>query len=194
MLSSTKKSLLPFEIDVAVNFENNAWRALFNNLEPRCSVIVDVVLTRVFSSQKAGVNGQQANAVVEVSLVFTDDKSIQQLNKEYRNKDNPTNVLSFPDTELTACSLEEAAMTEEPLILGDIIFAAETIEREAASQNKKFEDHVIHLLIHGLLHLVGYDHIEQNEAETMEELEISILQSFHINNPYLMSDNKTGKT
>jgi probable rRNA maturation factor len=194
MLSSKKKSLLPFEIDVAVNFESDAWRPLVKDLEPCSSRIVDAVLTRVCDFDTADLNGLQKRPVVEVSLVFSDNAKIQRLNKKFRRKDNPTNVLSFPDTVLAVPELEEAALTDEPLILGDIIFGVETIEGEATLQNKKIKDHVMHLLVHGLLHLVGYDHIEQNEAEIMEELEISILQSFHISNPYLVSDNKIGKT
>ena len=72
-----------------------------------------------------------------------------------------------------------------PLLLGDIVLSMDTIEREAMDQNKKFEDHVWHLLVHGFLHLLGYDHQSEDQAHTMENLEICILKEMHINNPYI---------
>lgn len=106
----------------------------------------------------------------EVSFCFVDDHFIRGLNKQYRGKDKPTNVLSFP--------LQEAEM------LGDVVLALETIKTEAAEQQKTLEDHVGHLIVHGLLHLLGYDHENDSEAETMENLEIQILKAMDIKNPY----------
>lgn len=105
----------------------------------------------------------------EVSVVLADDNFVQGLNREYRGKDKPTNVLSFP---------------QDPPMLGDIVLAFETIEREASEQNKDFAAHLTHLLVHGVLHLLGYDHEDDQEASEMEGLEIEILQKMGINNPY----------
>lgn len=110
----------------------------------------------------------------ELSIVLADDPFVQNLNKTYRNKDKPTNVLSFPQDE----------PQENIKILGDIILAFETIAREAQEQNKTFHDHTIHLTVHGVLHLLGHDHETDDEAEIMEALEIAILQELGIKNPY----------
>lgn len=115
---------------------------------------------------------------IEISVALVGDNAIQQLNKEFRNKDKPTNVLSF---ESESGDLPDDA--EYPL--GDIILSYETIKREAEEQNKKFEHHYTHMVLHGLLHLLGYDHIEDDEARTMEAKEIEILGEIGIENPYL---------
>lgn len=108
----------------------------------------------------------------EISILLTDDENIQQLNKNYRGKDKPTNVLSFPQ--------------EEPGMLGDIALALETLEREAEEQEKSLSDHFTHLFVHGVLHLRGYDHeLGQKEQDEMEALEIKILKDLGVDNPYL---------
>ncbi|KZK87246.1 Endoribonuclease YbeY [Pseudovibrio sp. Ad13] len=112
----------------------------------------------------------------EVSLVFTDDAHIQELNKVWREKDKPTNVLSFPGDD-----------SEEPPfgpLLGDIIIAKETVKREAIELEIPFEHHLIHLIVHGTLHLFGYDHQIDEEAEEMEAEERLILASLQIPDPY----------
>jgi probable rRNA maturation factor len=121
----------------------------------------------------------------EVSVLFTRDDDIAQLNGQYRQKPKPTNVLSFPSGMLDASWRPEG----EPLFLGDIAVAFGVIEREAQEQGKSFQDHLTHLLIHGLLHLQGYDHETPEEAEEMESLEIQLLQQyFSIKNPYVIED------
>ncbi len=105
-----------------------------------------------------------------LSVLLTDNATIQQLNYEYRGKDKPTNVLSFPQ--------------ELPELLGDIVLAYETIASEAETQGKGMDAHIQHLLIHGLLHLTGHDHEEEAEAEAMEALEIAILSELSVANPY----------
>ena len=108
---------------------------------------------------------------------LSDDAEVQQLNKQFRGKDKPTNVLSFPaDLDFTE--------PDEALYIGDIIFAMPTVAKEAAEQSKTIEDHLKHLTVHGVLHLFGYDHIEDDEATIMENLEIDILNELKINNPY----------
>ncbi len=113
----------------------------------------------------------------ELSLVFTDDASIREINAEWREKDKPTNVLSFP-----AYPLEPGGMPGP--MLGDIVIARETVEREALDLDKSFEDHLTHLLVHGFLHLFGYDHMDAEEAEEMEGLETRILAKLGLSDPY----------
>lgn len=108
---------------------------------------------------------------------MSDDAEVQSLNKKFRSKDKPTNVLSFPAD-------ADMQMPDEPYYLGDVIFALETIQAEAASQKKTFENHLKHLAVHGLLHLYGYDHIHDDDAAVMETLEIDILKALNISNPY----------
>lgn len=114
----------------------------------------------------------------ELSLVFTNDADIREINAKWRHIDKPTNVLSFP-----AFALQPGQEPGE--ILGDIVIARETVEREAAEEDKSFEDHLSHLVVHGLLHLMGYDHQNDDEAEQMEALERKILASLGISDPYL---------
>jgi probable rRNA maturation factor len=111
-----------------------------------------------------------------VSLVFTDDASVRVLNRDYRGKDKPTNVLSFPAPQLVPGRFG-------PLI-GDIVVARETVAAESAADGLTFADHLTHLIVHGFLHLVGYDHETDDEAAVMEGLETSILQQLGIADPY----------
>lgn len=105
-----------------------------------------------------------------ISLVLTDDAEIQQFNRDYRGKDRPTNVLAFP--------------SDAPDELGDILLAYRYICKEASAQGKAFTDHMTHLLVHGILHLHGYDHETDAEADEMETLEVSLLRKLGIANPY----------
>lgn len=114
----------------------------------------------------------------ELSLVFTNDADIREINGKWRYIDKPTNVLSFP-----AFALQPGQEPGE--ILGDIVIARETVAREAAEEHKSFDDHLSHLVVHGLLHLMGYDHQNDEEAEQMETLERKILASLGISDPYL---------
>ena len=115
-----------------------------------------------------------ANKINSVSLSFAGDKKIIELNDLYRQKKLPTNVLSFP-------SLTER---KNKIFLGDIIFSAETIFKEAKRDKKSFNDHLIHLFIHSFLHLVGYNHNTEDKAKIMEKLEIKMLKNLNIDNPY----------
>jgi len=131
----------------------------------------------------AGVSASGTRAMPEVSIVLSDDSRVRELNKTYRHKNAPTNVLSFPALDSQD---EMIAATErgQPLILGDVILARETLLREAQEQGKVAEDHLCHLVVHGVLHLLGYDHIEDGDAGIMEGLEADVLATLEIANPY----------
>lgn len=123
----------------------------------------------------AAVTPFQSDA--EVTIRIVDEAESQQLNFDYREKDKPTNVLSFP--------FQQPPGMELPL-LGDLVICAQVVSREAAEQGKALHAHWAHMVIHGCLHLLGFDHINDAEAEEMEAEEILILQSLGLPNPYLI--------
>lgn len=115
-----------------------------------------------------------------IAVKLTDDAEMQALNATFRGMDKATNVLSFPSTDHEVMQAES--------FLGNIAIGYETVQREALQDGKNFQDHLMHLLVHGCLHLVGYDHIEQAEAEEMEALETAILASLGLADPYVDFD------
>jgi probable rRNA maturation factor len=121
--------------------------------------------------------GESAAALAEPSelaITFCDDAAIRALNAQWRGLDKPTNVLSFPTP---------GRLAQRPL-LGDIVIAHETVAREAKEQGKTFEDHTTHMIIHGFLHLIGYDHETPGEADVMETLERRIAATLGLSDPY----------
>ena len=135
------------------------------------------------SEAAAEVAPELANPRLTASLLFTSDAEVQSLNREWRTKDKPTNVLSFPM--LDRDDLHQLAADGPPEMLGDIALAYETCAREAADKGISIEHHTAHLIIHGLLHLAGHDHeISFADAAKMEALEIKALASMGIADPY----------
>ncbi|KGY08950.1 rRNA maturation RNase YbeY [Vibrio sinaloensis] len=112
----------------------------------------------------------------ELTIRIVDEEESHQLNHEYRGKDKPTNVLSFPF---------EVPPGIEMNLLGDLVICKQVVEREAQEQNKPLLAHWAHMVVHGSLHLLGYDHIEDDEAEEMESLETEIMQEMGFEDPYL---------
>ena len=122
-------------------------------------------------------------ASAEVSLVLSDDPAVASLNSTYRGKSGPTNVLSFPAGD----GVDDSAAAERdgpPLLLGDVVIAFETTAAEAAATGTALADHLRHLVVHGILHLVGYDHETDADAAVMEGLEVEILREFGVDDPY----------
>ncbi len=122
------------------------------------------------------------NGEYELSVRIVDEDEITSLNKQYRNKDKPTNVLSFP-----FAFAEEVGNSEIELeipLLGDIVICAQVVANEAQEQQKLEQAHWAHMVVHGTLHLLGYDHIDESEAEEMEALETNIISELGFPNPY----------
>jgi len=118
----------------------------------------------------------------EISLVLADDARMQELNRDYRGEDRPTNVLSFGA--LDDGGSERPAGADAPVLLGDVVLAYETIAAEAAENGRSPADHLSHLVVHGMLHLFGYDHRTDAEADAMERLEVRVLASLGLPDPY----------
>ena len=121
----------------------------------------------------------------ELAVMLTDDTGIRTLNNNWRGIDKPTNVLSFPALQPTA---EARWEDDAPRMLGDIAIAYETTRREADDEQKPFDHHLTHLAVHGFLHLIGYDHEKDQDADTMEALETEILMQLGIPDPYADRD------
>ena len=123
------------------------------------------------------------SVTIEISVKLTDDAEVQTLNRTYRDKDKPTNVLSFP---MVPEDLLETLTNSDDgeVLLGDIILARETCIRESAEKGISLADHATHLMVHGVLHLLGYDHMDDNEAEAMESMEIRALAALGLADPY----------
>ncbi|MGE4324974.1 MAG: rRNA maturation RNase YbeY [Pseudodonghicola sp.] len=166
---------------IDLTMEDPAWEAL--DLEPLADRAAAATLLHL------GLDPE----VCEIAILACDDARIATLNAEFRDKPTPTNVLSWPAEELAAEEPGGAPDLPEPdftgeIALGDIAIAYGTCAREAAEQGKSLADHATHLIVHGILHLLGYDHIRDPDATLMEGLEIEILGRMGLDNPYNAPD------
>lgn len=162
----------PLDVEVTVAIEAGGWRD---------ESALQALVLRVVAAVVADLD-LSADHATELGVTFTDDAAIRALNATWRGKDKATNVLSFP-------AFPEAGEEIAPM-LGDIVLAYETIEREAALDGKPFDHHLTHLVAHGLLHLLGYDHETDEEAEIMEETERRILAALAIPDPYAVTEDQ----
>lgn len=155
---------------VAVDIADDAWHDDVAEPELLCESAAAAALAAVPA---------EARVVGEVSMLLADDAMLQDLNNRYRGVDAPTNVLAF-----AALEGEPMPAGGGPVLLGDIAIARETVAREAADAAKPVADHLSHMVVHGMLHLLGYDHQEPTEADEMEAIEIRALASLGIADPY----------
>jgi probable rRNA maturation factor len=153
-------------MNVSVDIDDTSWLAV-DNLEAETRRIAEHCARAI----------DFGSGPMEAAILFTDDESIATLNRTWRGKQGPTNVLSFP-------SPESDVHSGLPRHIGDIALAFGVVAREAREQDKSLRDHTSHLLVHGLLHLAGYDHMTDSEAEIMEAREVAILHDLGIANPY----------
>ncbi|MBX7146605.1 MAG: rRNA maturation RNase YbeY [Alphaproteobacteria bacterium] len=155
-----------FSIQI-IQFEKK-WAKSIPNLITTTRHIAAMTLEKIYGHKKTGMIG----------IVFVNDKKIHQLNYQFRGINKPTNVLAFEAMQ------DGMDLVMEKKELGEVILAYETTMREARAQNKSFEHHFSHLLVHGILHICGYDHMNDKDAKIMEKLEIKILKQMNIPNPY----------
>ena len=161
-------------LQIDIDVRAAAWKDVLGDIDALCATTMSTAW------DFAALNDR----LFEVSVVLTDDAEQRALNKTYRGKDASTNVLSFPAWDGTG----PAAPNGVPETLGDIVIAFETVDKERSAQGVSWHDHFSHLLVHGMLHLCGYDHENTEDAEKMEHLEITILGKLGVGNPYLDDD------
>lgn len=162
-----------FNISVDVVVRDHGWFNHDSAIESFCEKIAKEALHQI------SLANYTEHAIVSIALV--DDVVIQDLNARFRKKDTPTNVLSFPSANL---SPDNFSLLPAVCELGDVIVARETIAREATEQGKEFINHAGHMVVHGVLHLLGYTHDNDVDAQRMESLELTILQACGIADPY----------
>lgn len=156
----------------------SGWRTQDKSINKLISRCVTAVLEFARSLLPKSHVVRQAKEGLEVSVVLATDARIRTLNRAYRKKDKPTNVLSFP-------ALDSAApQAPGPLILGDVILALQTVRKESKAENKAFRAHTAHLVAHGVLHLLGYDHVQERDAKKMERLERLVMARLGFADPY----------
>jgi len=158
---------LTFAIEIAAP----AWRARVRDVERLVEGAVRAALDRALP-------GGSAAGAVEVGVLLADDATVRRLNRDYRGQDKATNVLAF------AAEEEPADAGRGPRLLGDVVLALETLAREGADQDKDLADHTRHLVVHGVLHLLGHDHGSAATAARMERLEADILSVLGVADPY----------
>lgn len=157
-------------LNVAV--ESPQWTEVLNDGDALCREAAHATLALVRPDLVEG----------EISIVLTDDDEVRALNHRWRHKDTPTNVLSFPGVDLVPG--EPLPNLPGGLLLGDVVLALQTVQREAEAEGKRPDDHVRHLVVHGVLHLLGYDHQTDDEATVMEQAETRVLAGLGIDDPY----------
>ena len=158
--------------------ENIWWTNIINkSFEKKLKLIIEQIIK---NNKVLGFKNK-----FSISILFTGDKKINQLNKKFRKINSPTNVLSFPSIPININTNNFLDFDcNSSIFLGDIVISSDTLIKEANNEKKIEEDHLIHLFIHGVLHLLGYDHETSYDAKIMETLEIKILKCLNINNPY----------
>jgi probable rRNA maturation factor len=153
---------------------------------------IKAVLRRAVAEAATSAKAAAKNG--ELAIVLTDDAAIRALNRHWRRQDKPTNVLSFPATASDHALAGSSRRNGAPRHLGDIVIAYQTTAREAKAEHKPFRHHLAHLAVHGFLHLLGYDHEADAEAQAMEGLEIAVLARIRVPNPYVARERADATT
>lgn len=165
-------------IKIYTDVEDERWTAAIADI----AAVVERVENAVVNCVSDEVDFLSPDKSFSINLCLSNDENVHRLNKEFRNMDKPTNVLSFANVDDD--SFEDMLVSEEEVELGDVIVAFETMEREAQELGISFYDHFCHLWTHGMLHILGYDHIEPEERAKMEQRETEILAALKIADPY----------
>lgn len=164
------------KIDLGLIIEEKAWKQEDYVSKKNIANLIKQTLGNISAFQNV--------KTVEIALLLTDNEKMRKLNHEFRAQNKPTNVLSFPDVEIKSKDLLEFLHMKDYIYVGDIAMGYDKVKAEAGDGNIEMSDHFVHLLVHGVLHLVGYDHMEESEAKEMMDLEVQILKKFGILSPY----------
>ncbi len=166
--------------ELNISIEEKGWETALPDFQELSNKVMQKTIDFVQNHDE--IDFLSLNKTISVNLSLSNDENIHKLNLEFRNMDKPTNVLSFAN--IDDPFFEEQIQTDDIIELGDIMIALETMQREAKEKEISLHDHYCHLFIHGILHLLGFDHIEDDEAEYMEDFEVRILAELNIANPY----------
>ena len=166
--------------EVFIGINELAWEKALPEYQELSSHVVSLAVN--FINNREPLDFFNSKKTLLFNLCLSNDQEIHALNKEFRGYDKPTNVLSFAN--IDDPDFEKSLNTNDEIEMGDIIIALETLQKESQEKKISLHDHFCHLLTHGVLHLLGYDHIEDDEAEHMEAFEIEILNLLNIPNPY----------
>lgn len=165
------------ELDVTLHVQAPEWKTA---LRPYGKTVRDTCALALAETRLA-----RLPCHLTMAVVLADDAFVRELNHTYRGKDKATNVLSFPSMPDLERQAAKRCREQPELELGDIVLSYATVATEAKTQDKSFRHHAMHLLVHGMLHLLGYEHEDAGQAATMERKEIKILKKLDIKNPYL---------
>lgn len=168
------------KLELNLTIEEPGWEEAIPDLQKLSQEIMEKTISYVTAHED--INFLQSGKTVCINLALSNDEEIHELNAKFRQIDKPTNVLSFAniDDEHFESEIDDSKVIE----LGDIIIALQTMQKESAEKDIPLSNHFCHLFAHGLLHLLGFDHIEDDEAEYMEDFEVQILKTMNIANPY----------
>lgn len=165
---------------IATDIEDERWTKAIDDIESTIQNVKNA--TFAYMAQNEHLEFLSAQNDININLCLSNDENIRQLNRDFRHIDKPTNVLSFANLDFAGFTAENELFG--CIELGDIIIAFETTNAQAIEQQISLFEHFCHLLVHGLLHLLGYDHQEPHEQAQMESLEAAILARLNIKNPY----------
>lgn len=167
---------MKLQINIEFNITEPQWQGIIDQYKEDLILSVERILAKHPNYKNL--------AEIELSMLLAGAEEIRKLNAQFRNKDKPTNILSFPEEEISPAEVLETTIEGDYIYLGDLALCYEVIRDEAKEKGVSMKAHLLHLFIHGILHLMGYNHTHDQEAEAMESLEIGILSQFGVKSPY----------
>lgn len=177
---SAESDCLDARANIVVSISHPAWSEALKGIETDCARAAEAAL-------ECGLRHMEcALPAAEVSIVLADDSQVHDLNLRHRGRDSATDVLSFPSMTPAQLAAGGDSTLASPVLLGDIVLAFETVQKAAGEQGKSLHAHVSHLIAHGVLHLLGFDHDTQDAAAKMERLECAALRDLGIEDPYVV--------
>ena len=172
------------KINIDITIRNMDWKRI-NKIE---NLIKEIVNKLIIETEINEVLKSPKCKLLNIDITLVNDRQIKDINYKFRNKNKATDILSFPMInceEIKIIGLKNLLKKQENIFLGDIVISLETVRKDVIKSDKSFKNHLYHLILHSILHLIGYDHVNNKDAKKMENIEISILRKFGIRNPYI---------